>query len=295
MAATPRQTWQTRSAGSWYEPRRTAALRSWPDRCPEPTACWPSTAWRTASQVPVPRRATLPEHQCGQDKLPGNDFRPGRTLNKCVCRSLQETHGVRQAQFGVTVADRRIAITAGRERLPTELAGQWHESGERRQAHDRETTRRADDYQVSKERSPLPPPLTDHIKGRSPVPPPLTDHAKGRSPVPPPLTDHIKGRSPVAPPLTDHTEGRSPVAPPLTDHIKGRSPVAPPLTDHTEGRSPVAPPLTDHIKGRSPVAPPLTDHTEGRSPVAPPLTDHIKGRSPVAPPLTDHTEGRRSG
>jgi hypothetical protein len=30
----------------------------------------------------------------GQDKLARNDFRPGGALNRCVCRSLQETHWV---------------------------------------------------------------------------------------------------------------------------------------------------------------------------------------------------------
>jgi hypothetical protein len=78
----------------------------------------------------------------------------------------------------------------GRERLPTELAGQMRESGGSSTGHNRETTRRANDYPFAKKRSPVPPPLTDHTKGRSPVAPPLTDHTKGRSPVAPPLTDH---------------------------------------------------------------------------------------------------------
>jgi hypothetical protein len=105
--------------------------------------------------------------------------------------------------------ERRIAIVAGRGRLPTELAGQMHESGTSSTAHDRETTQRANDHPFAKSPSVVPPPLTDHAKGCSPVPPPLTDHAKGRSPVAPPLTDHAKGRNPVAPPLTDYTKGRS--------------------------------------------------------------------------------------
>src|SRR5215472_11874667 len=88
---------------------------------------------------------------------------------------------------------------AGRERLPSEPAGQMRESGGNSTGHNRETIGQADDYPVTNGRSPVPPPLTDHTKGRSPVPPPLTDHTKGRSPVAPPLTDHTKGPSPVPP------------------------------------------------------------------------------------------------
>jgi hypothetical protein len=57
------------------------------------------------------------------------------------------------------------------------------ESGGSSTGHNRETTGRANDYPITKGRSPVPPPLTDHTKGRSPVAPPLTDHTKGRSPV----------------------------------------------------------------------------------------------------------------
>jgi hypothetical protein len=102
---------------------------------------------------------------------------------------------------------------AGRERLPTEPAGQMRESGGSSTGHNRETTGRANNYPFTGGRSPAPPPLTDHSKGRSPAPPPLTDHSKGRSPAPPPLTDHTKGRSPAPPPLTDHSKGRSPAPP----------------------------------------------------------------------------------
>jgi hypothetical protein len=74
---------------------------------------------------------------------------------------------------------------AGRERLPREPAGQMRESGENSTGHNRETTDRANDYPFTKDRSPAPPPLTDHTKDRSPAPPPLTDHTKDRSPAPP--------------------------------------------------------------------------------------------------------------
>ena len=97
---------------------------------------------------------------------------------------------------------------AGRERLPREPAGQMRESGGSSTGRNRETTGGANDYPVTKGRSPAPPPLTDHSKGRSPAPPPLTDHTRGRSPLP--LTDHTQGRSPAPLPLTDHTQGRSP-------------------------------------------------------------------------------------
>jgi hypothetical protein len=73
------------------------------------------------------------------------------------------------------------------------------ESGENSTGHNRETTDRANDYPLTKDRSPAPPPLTDHTKDRSPPPPPLTDHTKDRSPPPPPLTDHTKDRSPAPP------------------------------------------------------------------------------------------------
>ena len=66
---------------------------------------------------------------------------------------------------------RRIAIMAGRERLPREPAGQMRESGESSTGHNRETTGRANDYSFTKGRNPAPPPLTDHTKGRSPAPP----------------------------------------------------------------------------------------------------------------------------
>jgi hypothetical protein len=74
---------------------------------------------------------------------------------------------------------------AGRERLPTEPAGQMRESGGSSTGHNRETTRRANDYPFTEGRSPAPPPLTDHSQGRSPAPPPLTDHTQGRSLAPP--------------------------------------------------------------------------------------------------------------
>jgi len=143
---------------------------------------------------------------------------------------------------------RRSAIMMGRERLPSELAGQMRESAGSSAGHDREITGRANDHPFA--------------KGRSAVAPPLTDHTTGRSAVPPPLTDHTTGRSAVAPPLTDHTTGRSPVAPPLTDHTTGRSPVPPPLTNHTQGRGPVLPrPPEGASKARriEPVSPPGQD------------------------------------
>jgi hypothetical protein len=74
---------------------------------------------------------------------------------------------------------------AGRERLPTEPAGQMRESGGSSTGHNRETTGRANDYPFTEGRSPAPPPLTDHTQGRSPAPPPLTDHTQGRNPAAP--------------------------------------------------------------------------------------------------------------
>ena len=71
----------------------------------------------------------------------------------------------------------------GRERLPSELAGQMRESAGSNAGHDREITGGANDHPFTKGRSSVAPPLTDHTTGRSPVPPPLTDHTQGRGPV----------------------------------------------------------------------------------------------------------------
>jgi hypothetical protein len=95
---------------------------------------------------------------------------------------------------------------AGCERRPREPAGQMRESGGSSTGHNRETTGRADDHSLTKGRSPLPPPLTDHTIGASPVALPLTDHTIGRGPLPPPLTDHTKRRRPIDP---DPPEGAS--------------------------------------------------------------------------------------